>query len=171
MADSHIDLELPDASATEALGAALGHACGSLERRSAVIYFQGDLGVGKTTCVRGLLRSLGVTGVIRSPTYTLIEAYPVAGWICVHCDLYRVQGVAEVDELGLRDYFADPCLLLIEWPEKGSGSLPPADLELTLNHLGDMRQGRLSALTPMGQGLASFLLNDNRIAPYVPNLT
>ena len=125
----------------------------------------------KTTCVRSLLRALGVHGLIRSPTYTLVEVYPVAGVLCVHVDLYRVQGPLEVDELGLRDYFASQCLLMVEWPEKGAGSLPPADIDMTLTYGENSRHCGLVAATAAGGRWLDDLAHDTSLTPYVSNLT
>lgn len=171
MSEFHIELELGNSSATEALGAALARAYSRVGRGSAVIYLRGELGAGKTTCVRSLLRALGVDGLIRSPTYTLVEAYPLADLICVHVDLYRLQGPMEVDELGLRDFFESECLLLVEWPEKGAAALPPADVELTLTYLDNSRRCRLSASTVRGRDWLQTLVQDSSLMPYVSNLT
>lgn len=144
-----LDLRLADSSATEALGAALARAHAGMSG-SAVLYLSGELGAGKTTCVRSLLRTLGVVGTVRSPTYTLVESYALADITCVHVDLYRIQGPAEVAELGLRDYFATDCLLLVEWPEKGGSALPGADVHLTLNYVADARSASLRAASARG---------------------
>ena len=137
----------------------------------AVVYLQGDLGAGKTTCVRSLLRTLGVMGLVRSPTYTLVETYRLAALTCVHVDLYRLQMLTEVDELGLRDLVGPGCLLLVEWPEKGTAALPPADLDLKLSYAGESRQASLSARTSQGSAWLRNLGHDNSLAPYVSNLT
>jgi tRNA threonylcarbamoyladenosine biosynthesis protein TsaE len=152
--------DLADSSVTEALGRALARALPAAMHASAVqpgagqkgavMYLQGDLGAGKTTCVRSLLRTLGVAGLVRSPTYTLVETYHVPGLTCVHVDLYRLQTLSEVDELGLRDLLGPDCLLLVEWPERGGSALPPADLDLRLAYAGDARQACALALTPLG---------------------
>jgi tRNA threonylcarbamoyladenosine biosynthesis protein TsaE len=139
--------------------------------QGAVVYLQGELGAGKTTCVRSLLRALGVTGVVRSPTYTLVETYELAALLCVHVDLYRVQVLTEVDELGLRDLVGPKTLLLVEWPEKGEGALPPADLNLTLRYAGEARRAGLSTDTALGSAWLRNLRLDNSLAPYVFNLT
>ena len=165
-----MEFELADSSVTEALGQALARALPALPK-GGVVYLQGDLGAGKTTCVRALLRTLGVTGLVRSPTYTLVETYELAALTCVHVDLYRVQVLSEVDELGLRDWLGPSCLLLVEWPEKGSGALPPADVDLQLCYAGDARQARSSAGTPLGQVWLGNLGRDNSLVPYVSNLT
>ena len=166
------DFHLADSSVTEALGQALARAlpAGTVPL-GAVVYLQGDLGAGKTTCVRGLLRTLGVTGLVRSPTYTLVETYDLAALTGVHVDLYRVQALAEVDELGLRDLVGPRCLLLVEWPDKGAGVLPPADLNLVLSYAADSRKAHLSAETALGAEWLENLGCDTRLAPYVSNLT
>jgi tRNA threonylcarbamoyladenosine biosynthesis protein TsaE len=165
-----MEFELDDSSATEALGQALARALPAAPE-GAVVYLQGDLGAGKTTCVRALLRALGVTGLVRSPTYTLVETYVLATLTCVHVDLYRVQVLAEIDELGLRDSVGPGCLLLVEWPEKGTGALPAADVNLQLSYAGDARRARLSAETALGHAWLANLGLDNSLAPYVSNLT
>lgn len=169
MQESPIELSLPDAAATETLGAALACAYRA-GPGSATLYLHGELGAGKTTCVRGLLRALGVGGAIRSPTYTLVETYTPGGITCLHVDLYRLQGPPQVDELGLRDYLGADCLLLVEWPEKGGAALPPADLDLILTYQGDFRGARLAAATPRGRGWLQMLSIDTRLSPYLSNL-
>jgi tRNA threonylcarbamoyladenosine biosynthesis protein TsaE len=171
MSESHIELHLGDQSATDALGAALARAYSRMAKGSAVIYLHGELGAGKTTCVRSFLRTLGVGGLIRSPTYTLVETYALAGITYVHVDLYRVQGPMEVDELGLRDYFEGECLLLVEWPERGGVALPSADVELTLTYLEKSRLCRLTARTALGRRWVEILVQDSSLTPYVSNLT
>jgi tRNA threonylcarbamoyladenosine biosynthesis protein TsaE len=170
VSESRLELWLEDASATELLGAALAHAHRRLAPGSAVVYLHGELGAGKTTCVRSLLRTLGVEGVIRSPTYTLVEAYPLAGMTCVHVDLYRL-GPLEVTELGLRDNFDSDCLLLVEWPERGGRAVPPADLEVWLAYQGDSRLASLAASSPCGARWRDILQHDTRLTRYVSNLT
>jgi tRNA threonylcarbamoyladenosine biosynthesis protein TsaE len=162
-----MDLNLADCSATEVLGQALARSAAA----GAVLYLQGDLGAGKTTCARSLLRALGAVGPIRSPTYTLVETYPLATLNCIHVDLYRLQTLGEVAELGLRDLVGPGCLLLVEWPERGGAELPPADLELTLNYAGDGRQAHLIARTMPGSSWLDNLGSDTSLRSYVSNLT
>lgn len=169
--EPQMELQLSDASATEALGAALARARPSGPRGCLVLYLRGELGAGKTTCVRSLLRTLGVDGLIRSPTYTLVEIYEPRGEICIHVDLYRLQGPVEVDELGLRDYLDAARLLLVEWPEKGGPALPAPDLELTLTYNGDSRHARLGAATACGRQWLALLAHDTSLTSYVSNLT
>jgi tRNA threonylcarbamoyladenosine biosynthesis protein TsaE len=171
MSESHLELHLPDSAATEALGNALARAYLSTGLGSAVVYLRGDLGAGKTTCVRSLLRAPGVVGLIRSPTYTLVEAYPLPAVTCVHVDLYRLQGPVEVDELGLRDYFDGECLLLVEWPEKGATVLPPADLVIGLFYLGTGRGCRVESPSVRGRAWLERLAHDTSLTSYVSNLT
>jgi tRNA threonylcarbamoyladenosine biosynthesis protein TsaE len=170
-----MDFDLADSTATEALGAALARALPrAVDTRTgpgAVVYLQGELGTGKTTCVRSLLRALGVTGLVRSPTYTLVETYTLAALTCVHVDLYRLQASTEVDELGLRDMVGPGCLFLVEWPDRGGGALPPADVDLTLRYAGNARQARLSAKTSLGFHWLDNLGHDSSLSFYVSNLT
>jgi tRNA threonylcarbamoyladenosine biosynthesis protein TsaE len=126
------ELLLRDAEETAALGAAVARALA--ERPGAVVHLEGPLGAGKTTLARGLLRELGVTGTIRSPTYTLLEPYELGDRTVVHLDLYRLNDPRELEPLGLRDYPRERCWWLIEWPERGGDRLPPPDLQLRLSH-------------------------------------
>jgi tRNA threonylcarbamoyladenosine biosynthesis protein TsaE len=166
-----MDLNLVDSSATESLGRALAHSFPGAMRAAAIVYLRGELGAGKTTCVRGLLRELGVTGLVRSPTYTLVESYGTGALTCVHVDLYRLQTSVEVDELGLRDFLHPGCIVLIEWPEKGGTELPPADVDLVLRYSGEARLGRLTPATPLGDEWLRNLGRDSSLIPYVSNLT
>jgi tRNA threonylcarbamoyladenosine biosynthesis protein TsaE len=171
MSDSEMNLNLVDADATEALGLALAQAFPGAADGSAVLYLSGELGTGKTTAARSLLRALGVAGLIRSPTFTLVETYPLDALTCVHVDLYRLQGPAEVDELGLRDFLNPGCLLLIEWAEKGGSASPAADVELILEYVGEGRGARLRARTGFGNEWLHKLRFDTRLCSYVSNLT
>ncbi len=122
---------LPDEAATLALGAALAAATPSGCR----IWLHGDLGAGKTTLVRGFLHALGWRGPVRSPTYTLVESYALPGHADVHhFDLYRVADPEELEYLGARDLLDGDGISVIEWPQRGAGFLPPADLEVFLTH-------------------------------------
>lgn len=140
-----VDLFLPDADATDRLAQALALSA----PRPAVVLLHGDLGAGKSTLARAWLRALGVTGAIRSPTYTLVERYPLAtGGEALHLDLYRIGDGAELEFLGLDD--ADAALWLVEWPERGGDALPPADLRISLAMEADGRRATLVALSPAG---------------------
>jgi tRNA threonylcarbamoyladenosine biosynthesis protein TsaE len=116
----------------------------------AVVQLQGDLGAGKSTLARALLRALGVQGAIRSPTYTLVERYPLDdGHEAWHLDLYRIGQAEELDFLGLDEGSAS--LWLVEWPERGAGALPPTDLVVALEIEGQGRRARLSAHSDGGR--------------------
>ena len=115
----------------------------------AVVHLHGDLGAGKSTLARAWLRALGVQGAIRSPTYTLVERYPLPSGEALHLDLYRIGDGAELEFLGLDD--VDAALWLVEWPERGEGSLPPADLRVTLAIEGEGRRCELRPGTSAGQ--------------------
>ncbi len=172
-----LDLTLSDAAGTDALGAALARAYRGAAPGSAVVYLRGELGAGKTTCARSLLSTLGVLGLIRSPTYTLIESYPLESLTCLHVDLYRLSGPDDVRELGLADYLADRCLLLVEWPEKGGSALPPADLELIFTYRDEespaatSRECRALGRTERGMEWLRSLVHDDSLKRYVSNLT
>lgn len=101
----------------------------------AVLFLTGELGAGKTTLVRGFVGALGVASPVRSPTYTLVELYPAGAVTVVHADLYRLRDPSELEPLGLRDWAGPGFLWLIEWPERGAGHLPPADLTLSFSVL------------------------------------
>ena len=140
-------LNLPDVAATEALGAALG----ARRPSRAVVYLHGDLGAGKSTLARALLRALGVRGTIRSPTYTLIEPYRLNGGDeAVHLDLYRIAAADELEFLGLDALTAHAALWLVEWPERGGKALPQADLRIDLAVDGDGRVAVLEGTSPNG---------------------
>lgn len=102
-----------------------------------VVYLSGDLGVGKTTLVRGLLRAMGHQGRFKSPSYGLIESYEVDGLEVHHLDLYRLGDAEEIEYLGIADLLDEHSLLLVEWAEKGAGFLPPATLQIRIEDLPD----------------------------------
>ena len=142
---------LPDADATERLAHALAATQPAPDVAAAtVVFLHGDLGAGKSTLARAWLRALGVTGAIRSPTYTLVEHYPLsAGSKALHLDLYRIGDAGELEFLALDD--AEAGLWLVEWPERGSRALPPATLEVALALEGDGRLVRLQAGNAAGE--------------------
>lgn len=141
-----IEAFLASSEATERLGALLA----ATRPAQAVVQLQGDLGAGKSTLARALLRALGVTGTIRSPTYTLVERYPLAdGGEAWHLDLYRLGAAGELDFLGLDEGAAS--LWLVEWPERGAGALPPVDLTVRLAVAGEGRRLGLLAESESGR--------------------
>ena len=99
-----------------------------------IVTLQGDLGTGKTTLVRGLLRARGVTGAVKSPTYALVEHYPISSLYFYHFDFYRFINPSEWDSAGMSDYFRDDAVCIVEWPERVAGLLPVADLALSLSY-------------------------------------
>jgi len=145
------NLHWPDESATQAFAAALA---GAPALRHAFIELQGDLGAGKTTLVRHLLRALGVQGRVKSPTYAVVEPYELPGLNLWHFDFYRFNDPREWEDAGFRDIIASPGLKLAEWPEKAAGFIPPADLVIQLSVQDDeSRQVTLTAQTPLGLAL------------------
>lgn len=146
-------IELPDEAASQRLGERLA---GTRPAR-AVVHLRGDLGAGKTTLARALLRALGVSGAIKSPTYTLIERYPIAGGEAAHLDLYRIADAEELSYLGLDELADTASLWLVEWPDRGAHFLPAADLRISLEVAGSGRRAELEALSPAGAAwLAAF---------------
>ena len=131
--------------------AALGEALAATQPARAVVFLEGELGAGKSTLARAWLRALGVTGAIKSPTYALVERYPIPGGEAAHLDLYRLAAAAELDFLGLDELAAEATLWLVEWPERGAGSLPPPDLRLALAAEGAGRRAVLEAASPTGE--------------------
>jgi tRNA threonylcarbamoyladenosine biosynthesis protein TsaE len=162
---------LSDAGATEALAAALARSFPGAAQAAVVLYLRGELGAGKTTCVRAMLHALGVQGTVRSPTYTLVEPYRAGSMNFVHIDLYRLRESSEADELGIRDYYESNTLLLIEWPEKGGLAVPAADMDLHLEYDGNGRRATLCAHGGLGDRWLANLKADTSIIPYVSNLT
>lgn len=148
---------LPDSDATEALG----HALAATRPAQAVVYLQGDLGAGKSTLARAMLRALGVQGAIRSPTYTLVERYPLEHGEAWHLDLYRIGDAGELEFLGLDDAVAN--LWLVEWPERGRGGLPPADLRVELAVEGNGRSAALFAISETGRRWLDRLANNRQL--------
>lgn len=150
MRQSQLKCQLPDEAATRAAGAALA---GTLPAGAGelLLTLAGELGAGKTTLARALLRARGVSGPVRSPTYTLVEPYEAGGRRILHLDLYRLGDGDELELLGYRDLRRDSLLTLVEWPERAAGALGVADLGATLAYLGAGRTLTLEAHTPVGE--------------------
>jgi tRNA threonylcarbamoyladenosine biosynthesis protein TsaE len=155
-------LALADETATLAAGARLGHALASQPastRSPCMVALSGELGAGKTTFARGVLRSLGVSGAVRSPSYTLVEEYAAAGWDVLHLDLYRLAPGEDLQELGVRDRHHGAALLLVEWPERAPpAGLPPADLALRFDIGPTGHRVAGDALTLIGKPLLAAIL-------------
>ena len=153
-----VRLHLPDADATGRLATALAMTAPT----PAVVYLQGDLGAGKSTLARAWLRALGVQGAVRSPTYTLVERYPVAGGAeALHLDLYRIGDAGELEFLGLDS--AGVALWLVEWAERGGRSLPAADLVVRLAIGGAGRDAVLSADSRQGDAWLRRLVQQDQL--------
>ncbi|UXZ55171.1 tRNA (adenosine(37)-N6)-threonylcarbamoyltransferase complex ATPase subunit type 1 TsaE [Halomonas sp. 7T] len=146
-----MQVQLKDERSHVAFGEALGLAL----RGSGRVYLEGDLGAGKTTLTRGVLRAYGYQGAVKSPTYTLIEPYELVEQRIYHLDLYRLSDPEELEFIGGRDVLADDALCLIEWPSRGEGWLPAPDLRIVLS-VAD--QGRL-ALLVAGSAIGERVLN------------
>lgn len=144
---------LADEQATRRLGADIATACAT----SMVIYLKGELGAGKSTFVRGFLAAWGHTGRVKSPTYTLVEPYEIDGKKVLHLDLYRLAEAEELEYLGIRDLADEETTLLVEWPERGEGFLPPADLVLHLRYRDHAREANVDALSTTGEACVSSL--------------
>jgi tRNA threonylcarbamoyladenosine biosynthesis protein TsaE len=142
-----LTLELADETATMALGAKLA---GALQP-GMVVYLQGDLGAGKTTLVRGMLRALGYEGRVKSPTYTLVESYVLSNKTLQHYDLYRMIDPREWLDAGFRDDCNATTLCLVEWPEKAAGLLPPPDMRIRLSMSGEGRNASIHAESAEGK--------------------
>jgi tRNA threonylcarbamoyladenosine biosynthesis protein TsaE len=140
-----IPLADPDATAMLARGLAASAPA------HAIVWLEGSLGAGKSTLARAMLRTLGVTGAVRSPTYTLVERYPVPGGEAAHLDLYRLGEASELDFLGLDALAAEATLWLVEWPERGRGGLPAPDLRISLVVDGSGRRATLEPGSEAGE--------------------
>lgn len=148
-----LSILLPDAEAQERLGAALAAACPA----RSLIFLEGELGVGKTTLVRGFLRARGYAGPVRSPTYTLVEPYQLSTGAVYHLDLYRLGGGEELEYLGVRDLLDSDVVFLIEWPAQAAGWLPKPDLRIQIEHRDRGRAMRLLPTSPTGAKLLQRL--------------
>jgi len=137
--------------ATEADTLALGADFAQAIRPGMVIYLSGDLGAGKTTLARGLLRGLGYLGRVKSPTFTLVEVYEISRLYLYHFDFYRFSNPRELGEAGFREYFNSDSVCLVEWPEKAAAGLAPADVKIVMQVAGSGRSVGIFAETEAGR--------------------
>ena len=154
-----MQISIKTSFAMQALGAAIAVSC----EPGCVVYLNGELGAGKTTLVRGFLHKFGYKGHVRSPTFTLLEPYQLDGHLIYHFDLYRLISAQEFAHIGGRDYFTEQSICLIEWPERGRGFLPAADLICSFDFAakGKWRKVQLAAGSDKGKNIIGKLNHDN----------
>lgn len=153
---SSIALTLDTEDTTRRIGARLA----DVLRAPMVVYLDGPLGAGKSTLIRGMIRALGVTGPVKSPTYALVEPYKFSNFSIYHFDFYRFFDENEWEDSGFRDFFNSESICLVEWAGKAGGSLPPADLILELEYVDqrpDQRQLTVTAQSPAGLEVLTVL--------------
>jgi tRNA threonylcarbamoyladenosine biosynthesis protein TsaE len=147
---------LPDEAATQRFGESLA----PLIQPGLVIFLEGDLGAGKTTLARALIRALGHAGPVKSPTYSLVEVYVISSLYLYHFDFYRFESPEEFLDAGFSEYFNETAVCLVEWPERAEGCVPKPDLRLHLHHADVGRVLNAVADSPEGmqciKGLASI---------------
>jgi|SRR5262245_7914894 len=138
---------LPTEEDTVRLGAALA----PYLRGGIVVYLCGELGAGKTTLARGILKGLGYTGIVKSPSFALVESYVLSRLYLYHFDFYRFTYPREFEEAGFGEYFNPGAVCLVEWPENAAGLIPPADLKLEVTTLGSGRMVEIGSRTEAGR--------------------
>ena len=146
------------AAADESTMVALGGDMAQALAPGMVVYLDGDLGLGKTTLCRGIIQGLGHAGAVKSPTYTLVEPYELGAVTVYHFDLYRLSDPEELEFLGIRDYFTDRAICLVEWPGRGHGHLPAADWLIEIERAGAGRRLRIAAGSDAGDTALRALL-------------
>lgn len=148
---------LKDEQATVAMGEKIATVVKNELKQGVVVYLHGDLGAGKTTLTRGFVVGMGHIGNVKSPTYTLVEPYDLGDWQVYHFDLYRLADPEELEFMGIRDYFNHQSCCFIEWPERGVGILPEADISIYLQYKDDQREIEFVAHSSKGRSLLAVL--------------
>ena len=144
---------LPDEAATVAFGKTLANAC----HGRGLLTLSGNLGTGKTTLSRGLVQSYGHKGAVKSPTYTLVEPYEIGDISIYHFDLYRLEDPEELEFIGLWDYLEQEALIIVEWPERAAGVLPPADIAIEISIKDAGRMLTINSGSDRGQQILAAL--------------
>ncbi len=142
----------------DAATVALGQLLGQVTSNDTTIYLLGDLGAGKTTLTRGFMSAKGHTGVVKSPTYTLVEPYKFASVTVYHFDLYRLNDPEELEMMGIRDYFSSDSIRIVEWPYNGRGVLPEPDVTVALEYVGVNRKATLQAVSRKGNTILEAVM-------------
>ncbi|WP_077338913.1 tRNA (adenosine(37)-N6)-threonylcarbamoyltransferase complex ATPase subunit type 1 TsaE [Pseudocolwellia agarivorans] len=153
--------DLVNSKATIAMGSLLAKIIKDDLKQGLIVYLHGDLGAGKTTLTRGFVQGMGHKGNVKSPTYTLVEPYELGLWNIYHFDLYRLADPEELEYMGIRDYFGKNNCSFIEWPDKGEGFLPEADLIINIEYKNAERTIRFDAKTALSQLLLEKLTQYN----------
>ena len=153
---SEVTLYLADEQAMTDFGARIAR----ITAGHGLIFLEGNLGMGKTTLSRGIIRGLGHNGAVKSPTFTLVEPYEIGDVRAFHFDLYRLVDPEELEFLGIRDYFEDDALCLIEWPQKGAGFLPKPDLTITISPQDSGRSLKILSQGSRGEAWCAALASE-----------
>lgn len=155
-----LEQKLADETATVAFGGKIAQSIiDDIDSTGTTIYLHGDLGAGKTTLTRGIVTGFGHQGHVKSPTYTLVEPYELAARTVYHFDLYRLADPEELEFMGIRDYFADNVVCVVEWPQRGQGFLPTADILVDLVYVEHYRQIALKSNSIQGERLIRRIQN------------
>ncbi len=155
---SEVTLYLADEQAMSDFGARIAR----ITQGHGLIFLEGNLGMGKTTLSRGIIRGLGHVGAVKSPTFTLVEPYEIGDIRAFHFDLYRLVDPEELEFLGIRDYFEDDALCLIEWPDKGAGFLPKPDLTITISSQDSGRSLKILSQGSRGEAWCAALALESK---------
>lgn len=152
-----VSINLPTQNESEKVAARLANCLAP----PLVLTFRGEIGAGKTTIIRAMLRTLGINSAIKSPTFSLVESYSSQQLQIHHFDLYRIHDEAELEYIGFRDYFSHNTICCIEWPERVAHGLDCADIDFNLTLKGAGREMKISALTAAGVAVLSCIAGDS----------